>query len=65
MAAEFEKIEDFMQKNGIKEVKRICTTHKHWDHANGNEQAIVKFPECQIFGGEHDGVKACTWKLKD
>ena len=65
MAAEFNKIEDFMKAQGIEKVKRIMTTHKHWDHADGNLEAKQRYPDCEIIGGEHDNVKECTYAVKD
>lgn len=54
-----------MTEFGIESVKTVITTHKHWDHANGNEGVIAAYPDAQIIGGEIDNVKSCTKSVKD
>jgi hydroxyacylglutathione hydrolase len=43
----------------------VLTTHKHWDHAKGNEDMVKEFEGIQIVGGEKDDVKACTHPVAD
>jgi len=35
-------------------IKMILTTHKHWDHADGNLDVKKAYPEVEIVGGEID-----------
>ena len=43
----------------------ILTTHKHWDHAAGNERLHALFPSLAVYGGAADRVAACTHPLDD
>lgn len=43
----------------------IFTTHKHWDHAGGNDQIKREVPNLTIYGGEREGVEGCTHPVKD
>mmetsp|Transcript_10347 Transcript_10347/g.25891 ORF Transcript_10347/g.25891 Transcript_10347/m.25891 type:complete len:280 (-) Transcript_10347:156-995(-) len=43
----------------------ILTTHKHWDHAGGNNDMVAKIPGLRVFGGRLDAVEGCTDPLDD
>ena len=45
-------------------VTHVLTTHKHWDHAQGNTDITRHFPHVQVVGGEIDQVTACTHPVK-
>lgn len=34
----------------------VLTTHKHWDHAGGNEALLSRFPHLSVVGGANDNV---------
>jgi hydroxyacylglutathione hydrolase len=42
----------------------VLSTHKHWDHSGGNKDIIAKFPDVQVYGGEHEPVPHLTHALK-
>ncbi|CAM9983969.1 unnamed protein product [Phaeothamnion confervicola] len=46
------------------EVTHVLTTHKHWDHAGGNEAFKGLTPNVIVVGGEIDDVEACTMPVK-
>lgn len=46
-------------------VKYSLTTHRHWDHAGGNEQLKKTRPDVQIFGGIADSVPFADVNLAD
>lgn len=41
-------------------LRKILTTHKHWDHAGGNNKMKELFPGIQVFGSKEDSVEGCT-----
>ena len=41
-------------------LKKILTTHSHYDHAGGNAEMAKRYPGIEIFGGVGDGVQAVT-----
>ncbi|OAF68574.1 hypothetical protein A3Q56_03651 [Intoshia linei] len=41
----------FINENKLN-LKAILTTHHHSDHAGGNEQMNLKYPEAKIYGGD-------------
>ena len=43
----------------------IMTTHKHWDHADGNTAVKHAYPSVEIVGGAIDKVKECTKFVND
>ena len=45
-------------------VTHVLTTHKHWDHAQGNPDIKAAFPSVAVVGGEVDQVTACTQPVK-
>ena len=45
-------------------VRGVLTTHKHWDHADGNGDAAAALPDVPILGGSTD-VRAVTDIVKD
>lgn len=45
---------------GGRTVSHLLTTHKHWDHSNGNVEMKSKIPGLEIVGGKEDNVPACT-----
>jgi hydroxyacylglutathione hydrolase len=61
---ESNKAIDFANAVGI-DPKYVLTTHKHWDHSNGNTDMAKEFPDIKIYGGEKDQVKACTDPVSD
>ena len=54
-----------MEANGIPSIQMVLTTHKHWDHANGNPLVAATFPSAVIVGGEIDKPVACNRLMKD
>lgn len=46
-------------------VTTVLTTHKHWDHAGGNNAFHTQCPNVPIYGGAIDAVEGCTKPLKD
>lgn len=46
-------------------VSKVLTTHKHLDHAGGNDAIASKIPGLEIVGGEKDGVQGATSTVKD
>lgn len=46
-------------------ITTVLTTHKHWDHAGGNNAFHTQCPDVPIYGGAVDAVEGCTKPLKD
>lgn len=44
-------------------LKKILTTHHHWDHAGGNEKMVKKFKNLKVYGGD-DRVGALNCKVQ-
>lgn len=42
----------------------VLTTHKHGDHAGGNEEMRAKVPGIEVVGGQMDNVAGCTKPVK-
>lgn len=63
--AEGDKLDAFMKEFGVTSVTRVMTTHKHWDHADGNTYVKQMFPDAEIVGGAVDKVKECTKFVQD
>ncbi|XP_044734006.1 hydroxyacylglutathione hydrolase, mitochondrial isoform X2 [Chrysoperla carnea] len=51
-----------VQEENVK-LKKILTTHHHWDHAGGNEDMVKKVPDLEVYGGD-DRIGALTHKVK-
>eukprot|EP00386_Alphamonas_edax_P002587 GDKI01007765.1.p1 GENE.GDKI01007765.1~~GDKI01007765.1.p1 ORF type:complete len:339 (-),score=100.39 GDKI01007765.1:24-1040(-) len=62
--AEPQKVLAYCTANGYT-IMRVLTTHKHWDHAGGNEEMKQLVPECEVFGGATESVPACTHSVGD
>jgi hydroxyacylglutathione hydrolase len=58
--SEDHKLEAFKAEFGINTVTDIYTTHKHYDHADGNLPCTPKYPGLRIWGGELDNIPGCT-----
>ena len=52
-------------KGGGAKLTAVLTTHKHWDHAGGNETISAAVPGITIFGGSAEGVEACNKTVTD
>jgi hydroxyacylglutathione hydrolase len=50
---------------GGRTVSHLLTTHKHWDHSNGNVEMKSKIPGLEIVGGKEDNVPACTLPVEN
>ena len=48
-----------LKRLNVKLVK-VLTTHKHWDHAGGNDDIRAAFPSVDIIGSTFDNVEGCT-----
>lgn len=46
-------------------ITKVLTTHKHHDHAGGNNAIARKIPGLEIVGGEVDRVQGATSTVKD
>ena len=44
---------------------KVLTTHKHWDHAGGNNDIREAFPGVEIIGSSLDNVEGCTKFVED
>lgn len=55
---------DAASKEGV-EVTTVLTTHKHWDHAGGNNKIKKLCPGIEVIGGINDHVEGCTRNVKD
>jgi glyoxylase-like metal-dependent hydrolase (beta-lactamase superfamily II) len=44
-------------------ITHILTTHKHADHAGGNEELLATMPHVAVIGGRGDGVPAVTQEV--
>mmetsp|Transcript_49122 Transcript_49122/g.96851 ORF Transcript_49122/g.96851 Transcript_49122/m.96851 type:complete len:273 (+) Transcript_49122:195-1013(+) len=62
--AEAEKVLAYAQKIGVS-VKKVLTTHKHWDHAGGNAKMLELIPDLEIVGGKLEQVTACNRFVED
>mgnify|MGYP003385860464 FL=1 len=50
---------DEVSKHGLNLVK-VLTTHKHWDHAGGNNEVKTAYPDIDICGSRVDNVEGCS-----
>mmetsp|Transcript_20647 Transcript_20647/g.58950 ORF Transcript_20647/g.58950 Transcript_20647/m.58950 type:complete len:282 (-) Transcript_20647:89-934(-) len=62
--AEPEKVLDAAERLGVT-LEMSLTTHKHWDHAGGNNKLAKLVPGIPIVGGEKEHVPACSKFVKD
>lgn len=46
-------------------VTTALTTHKHWDHAGGNNELKALVPDVRIVGSAIDNVEGCTHAVQD
>lgn len=54
-----ETLVDYCIENEIRPVA-VLSTHRHWDHTNGNKSMLDAFPGLKIYGGKNDKVPHCT-----
>ncbi|KAJ1428006.1 beta-lactamase-like protein [Ochromonadaceae sp. CCMP2298] len=47
------------------EFTTIFTTHKHWDHAGGNEAMLAAYPDLTIYAGRQEGAEAANRLVDD
>ncbi|XP_074274504.1 hydroxyacylglutathione hydrolase cytoplasmic [Silene latifolia] len=57
-----EKVLQLANQHGV-HLSFVLTTHKHWDHAGGNEKIKELVPGIKVYGGSVDDVKGCTNKV--
>ncbi|KAG5185157.1 beta-lactamase-like protein [Tribonema minus] len=57
--ADAAKVLEAAQQEGVT-ITKVLTTHKHSDHAGGNDQMAQLVPGVEIVGGALDSVAACT-----
>ena len=63
--AEADRVLDALKASGrTPSVTHVLTTHKHWDHAQGNPDIVKAFPKVAVVGGEVDEVSACTQPVR-
>jgi hydroxyacylglutathione hydrolase len=43
----------------------VLTTHKHWDHAGGNDAMKDAIPGLRVLGSLQDAVEGCTQQVRD
>ncbi|XP_064613620.1 hydroxyacylglutathione hydrolase, mitochondrial-like isoform X2 [Liolophura sinensis] len=58
-----QKVVDAVSEEGVT-LKKVLTTHHHWDHAGGNEGLIRLTGPLEVYGGD-DRIGALTNKVKD
>lgn len=59
-----EEILKCVEKEGVR-VLKVLTTHKHWDHAGGNNKIKTSIPNVEIVGSQVDDVEGCTNFVED
>jgi len=47
------------------EIKKVLTTHNHWDHAGGNNQIAQLIPGIEIIGGVNDRAEGVTKEVDE
>lgn len=67
--ADIQPLIKYMAGAGIGPATTILTTHKHWDHAGGNESLRAAMladgvPAFQIVGGASDGIPGVTEEVR-
>ena len=63
--AEEEVAYEFLREFGITSMTNVYTTHKHFDHSDGNLPCQAKFPGMKVWGGQFDNIPGCTNPVKD
>lgn len=56
------RVADAVEQNKVN-LKKVLTTHHHWDHAGGNEKIFKMFDNLQVYGGDHR-IEALTHEVK-
>ena len=59
-----EEILKCVMREGVT-LRKVLTTHKHWDHAGGNSKMKDLFPNIEIVGSNVDDVEGCTTFVQD
>ncbi|MES1915508.1 MAG: hypothetical protein MHM6MM_007438 [Cercozoa sp. M6MM] len=61
------RVEEWLQQHHLSmdQMAMVLTTHKHWDHAGGNDTFHRRHPHVAIVGGDKEHVKACTQTVAD
>lgn len=54
-----EEVQNAVREKNLN-LKAILTTHKHWDHAGGNEALKKAYPGLRVYGGAKDCVAGET-----
>lgn len=62
--AEPETVLQHAEKEGLT-VDTVLTTHKHWDHAGGNDKIKKLVKGIKVIGGVNDNVQGATEDVKD
>ncbi len=62
--AEPQKVLDAAAREGVT-VATVLTTHKHWDHAGGNDKMKQLCPGIEVIGGVNDHVQGATRTVAD
>lgn len=62
--AEPAKVLAAAQREGIKLSTLLCT-HKHWDHAGGNEEMVRMLPGLEVVTTKFEDIPAATIRLGD
>ncbi|KAJ0978509.1 hypothetical protein J5N97_013983 [Dioscorea zingiberensis] len=47
------------------DIKLVLTTHRHWDHAGGNNKMKQLVPGIKVYGGSLDNVEGCDNKVEN
>lgn len=47
------------------DIKLVLTTHRHWDHAGGNNKMKQLVPGIKVCGGSLDNVEGCDTKVEN
>ncbi|XP_020229115.1 hydroxyacylglutathione hydrolase cytoplasmic isoform X2 [Cajanus cajan] len=59
-----EKVLEAANSHGVN-LKLVLTSHRHGDHAGGNEKIKQLVPGIKVYGGSVDNVKGCTDKVQN
>lgn len=58
-----EKVMDLVKSKNLN-LKKVLTTHHHWDHAGGNKKMVELLPNLEVLGGD-DRIEALTCMVKN
>lgn len=58
-----DKVIDFVKSKNLN-LKKVLTTHHHWDHAGGNKKIVEMVPNLEVFGGD-ERIDALTCLVKN